>query len=141
MQQLVFQAPGRYDWQEARDPELSAPGQALVRPVAVACCDLDVAVAEGRLPMPPGHAVGHEGIGEVVAVGEEVGRFAVGDLVIVPFQMERGMVARLPGRGAIEPSAGRTSAPRCLGVVMRHQPITVERLIGTLAFSSHGLVT
>ena len=43
-----------------------------MRPVAVACCDLDVGVAQGVLPMPPGHAVGHEGVAEVVAVGDAV---------------------------------------------------------------------
>jgi threonine dehydrogenase-like Zn-dependent dehydrogenase len=61
-----------------------------VRPVAVACCDLDVAVAEGRLPMPPGHAVGHEGVAEIVAAGDGVEDFEVGDRVIVPFQINCG---------------------------------------------------
>src|SRR4051812_49958433 len=69
MHQLMFEAAGEYAWRDAPDPEITAPGQAIVRPVAVACCDLDVAVAEGRLPMPPGHAVGHEGVAEVVAGG------------------------------------------------------------------------
>ena len=58
--------------------------------MAVACCDLDVAVAEGRLPMPPGHAVGHEGVAEVVAVGDAVREVKVGDRVIVPFQISCG---------------------------------------------------
>jgi len=71
-------------------PEITAPEQATVRPVAVACCDLDVAVAEGRLPMPPGHAVGHEGVAEVVAVGDAVRGVKVGDRVIVPFQISCG---------------------------------------------------
>jgi threonine dehydrogenase-like Zn-dependent dehydrogenase len=56
----------------------------------VACCDLDVAVAEGQLPMPPGHAVGHEGVAEVVAVGDAVREVKVGDRVIVPFQISCG---------------------------------------------------
>src|SRR5690242_10556663 len=90
MRQLMFLERGRYDWQDVPDPELSTPAQALVRPLAVACCDLDVAVAEGRLPLPPGHVVGHEGIGEVVAVGDGVTRFGVGDRVIVPFQISCG---------------------------------------------------
>ncbi|EUA08770.1 putative formaldehyde dehydrogenase, glutathione-independent [Mycobacterium xenopi 4042] len=61
MRQLVFEEDGRYAWRETVEPEIKSPEQALVRPTAVACCDLDVAVVEGRLPMPPGHAVGHEG--------------------------------------------------------------------------------
>ena len=93
MQELVFEEAGRYGWQEASDPEISAPEQALVRPLAVACCDLDVAVCQGRLPMPPGHAVGHEGLGEVVAVGEDVGAVRVGDRVVVPFQINCGHCA------------------------------------------------
>lgn len=90
MQQLVFEEPGRYAWREAAEPEISAGGQALVRPVAVACCDLDVGVAQGVLPVPPGHAVGHEGLAEVVAVGDEVTTVRVGDRVVVPFQINCG---------------------------------------------------
>ena len=71
-------------------PRSPAPEQALVRPLAVACCDLDVAVCQGRLPMPPGHAVGHEGVAEVVAVGDAVRDVRVGDRVVVPFQISCG---------------------------------------------------
>lgn len=90
MQQLTLEQPGRYGWRDVPEPEIYGPGQALVRPVAVACCDLDVAVAEGVLPLPPGHAVGHEGLAEVVAVGEGVRDFRVGDRVVVPFQINCG---------------------------------------------------
>ncbi|MDT5163101.1 MAG: hypothetical protein QOC90_3411 [Mycobacterium sp.] len=90
MQQLMFEAAGEYVWRDAPDPEIAAPEQAIVRPIAVACCDLDVAVAEEQLPMPPGHAVGHEGVAEVVAVGDAVREVKVGDRVIVPFQISCG---------------------------------------------------
>lgn len=90
MQQLMFEDAGRYAWREAPDPQLTDPRQAIVRPLAVACCDLDVAVAQGRLPMPPGHAVGHEGVAEVVAVGDSVRSAEVGDRVVVPFQINCG---------------------------------------------------
>jgi threonine dehydrogenase-like Zn-dependent dehydrogenase len=90
VRQLMFEEAGRYAWQDAPEPTISAPEQALVRPVAVACCDLDVGVAQGVLPMPPGHAVGHEGIAEVVAVGDAVRDIRVGDRVVVPFQISCG---------------------------------------------------
>lgn len=93
MQQLVFEAAGTYAWREAPDPHLTDPKQAIVRPLAVACCDLDVAVAQGRLPMPPGHAVGHEGVAEVVAVGDDVRSVSVGERVVVPFQISCGQCA------------------------------------------------
>jgi threonine dehydrogenase-like Zn-dependent dehydrogenase len=44
----------------------------------------------GRLPTPPGHTVGHEGIAEVVAVGDAVAGVTVGDRVVVPFQISCG---------------------------------------------------
>lgn len=90
MQQLVVEEAGSYAWREIAEPRIQAPEQAIVRPTVVACCDLDVAVAEGRLPMPPGHAVGHEGIGEVVAVGDAVHSVAPGDRVVIPFQINCG---------------------------------------------------
>jgi len=90
MQQLVFEDAGSYAWREAPEPEIQFPEQAIVRPTLVACCDLDVAVAQGRLPMSPGHAVGHEGIGEVVAVGDAVRGVAPGDRVVIPFQISCG---------------------------------------------------
>jgi threonine dehydrogenase-like Zn-dependent dehydrogenase len=90
MRQLVFEESHSYGWHEVADPEIQAPEQAIVRPLLVACCDLDVAVAEGRLPLPPGHAVGHEGIGEVVAVGDAVQGVRPGDRVVVPFQISCG---------------------------------------------------
>jgi threonine dehydrogenase-like Zn-dependent dehydrogenase len=90
MKQLTFEDVGQYVWRDVPDLTITAPEQALIRPLAVACCDLDVAVVHGRLPMPPGHAVGHEGLGEVVAVGDDVSGVRVGDRVVVPFQISCG---------------------------------------------------
>lgn len=93
MRQLVFEDIGRYAWHESAEPEITDPRQALVRPLVVACCDLDVGVAQGALPMPPGHAVGHEGVAEVVAVGDDVTSVRAGDRVVVPFQINCGECA------------------------------------------------
>jgi threonine dehydrogenase-like Zn-dependent dehydrogenase len=90
MRQLIFEEAGRYAWREVPDLEITAPRQALVRPLMVACCDLDVAVCRGRLPLQPGYAVGHEGLAEVVAIGDDVDGVRVGDRVVVPFQINCG---------------------------------------------------
>lgn len=90
MRELAIQGRQSCTWRDVPDLQISDPRQALVRPLVVACCDLDVAVAEGRLPIAPGHAVGHEGVGEVVAVGAEVTSVRVGDRVVVPFQISCG---------------------------------------------------
>jgi len=86
----MFEEAGRYAWRDVAEPKITAPGQALVRPLVVACCDLDVAVARGVAPLPPGYAVGHEGLAEVVAVGDDVSGVRVGDRVVVPFQISCG---------------------------------------------------
>jgi threonine dehydrogenase-like Zn-dependent dehydrogenase len=40
--------------------------------------------------LPPGYAVGHEGLAEVVAVGDDVRAVRAGDRVVVPFQISCG---------------------------------------------------
>lgn len=90
MRQLTFEEAGRYGWRDVPEPEIAAPEQAVVRPLVVACCDLDIAVAAGQAPLPPGYAVGHEGLAEVVAVGDAVTTVRPGDWVVVPFQISCG---------------------------------------------------
>jgi threonine dehydrogenase-like Zn-dependent dehydrogenase len=89
VRQLTFVEAGRVEWREVPDPELSDPAGVLVRPLAVARCDIDVPMAtEGLFPGP--FAVGHETVAEVVAVGDAVSRRRVGDRVVVPFQVSCG---------------------------------------------------
>ncbi|WP_137802222.1 alcohol dehydrogenase AdhP [Kocuria sp. 2SI] len=59
------------------------PGQALVRLIASGVCHTDLHAAHGDWPVKPEPPFipGHEGVGEVVAVGPEVTRVKVGDLV------------------------------------------------------------
>ena len=89
MRQLVFVQAGRVAWQEVADPELLDPHGALVRPLAVARCDLDHPMAAfGFFPGP--FAVGHETVAEVIAVGDRVSERRVGERVLVPFQVSCG---------------------------------------------------
>jgi len=69
----------------ATGPVVSSPEAAVVRPVAVARCDLDVGVLQGAFPLPGPYPFGHEGVAEVVEVGAAVTSVAAGDLVVVPF--------------------------------------------------------
>jgi len=78
------------EWRDLADPVLGGPGEALVRPLAVALCDLDHLMIQGQAPIPGEIALGHEQVGEVVAVGDEVAGHDVGDLVAVPFQISCG---------------------------------------------------
>jgi alcohol dehydrogenase len=88
MRQLVFLGPGRVEWQEAPEPAVGGSLEAVVEPVAVATCDLDVAVLRGTFRAFPGpFPLGHEGVARVTDVGEAVSSVVPGDLVVVPFQI------------------------------------------------------
>jgi len=87
MRALVFRGPMALAWEEVETPKLEEPRDALVRPIAVARCDLDPAIALGLYPMPAPFVMGHEMVGEVVAVGEAISNVRLGDKVIVPFQL------------------------------------------------------
>ena len=87
MRALMFRGPMAIAWEEIETPKLLEPRDALVRPIAVARCDLDPAIAIGLYPMPAPFVMGHEMVGEVVAVGEAISNVHLGDKVIVPFQL------------------------------------------------------
>ena len=87
MKWLQIEAPGRAVWTDAPVPE-PAPGEVLLRVLGVTTCphwDLHIF---GGVPMYPGAKLeypyqpgqpGHEGMGEVVALGQGVTQFRVGD--------------------------------------------------------------
>ena len=87
MRALMFRGPMAIAWEEVETPRLVEPRDALVRPIAVARCDLDPAIAIGLYPMPAPFVMGHEMVGEVVAVGEAISNVRLGYKVIVPFQL------------------------------------------------------
>ena len=82
----------RAAWNGARwpSPSWAGPGEALVRPLAVALCDLDHLIVQGQAPIPGEIALGHEQVGEIVAVGDEVADHRVGERVVGPFQISCG---------------------------------------------------
>lgn len=94
MRQLTFVEPGKLEWREVSEPKLDADVEAIVRPVTVATCDLDLALVRGKAPAAREFAFGHEGIAEVIEVGDDVGTVAPGMLVSVPFQISCGQCAR-----------------------------------------------
>lgn len=90
MQRLVLDGPNSLRWEDAAEPTLTTPDQALVRPIAVATCDIDPAVIQGRFPLQGPYPFGHEGVAEVIAVGDDVTTVRPGDNVVVPFQISCG---------------------------------------------------
>jgi alcohol dehydrogenase len=90
---LTYTAPHELEWREAREPSLSSDRAALVRPVAVATCDLDALIIGGHSPFAPPFPIGHECVAEVTDLGDAVTSLAPGQLVSVPFQISCGECA------------------------------------------------
>ena len=86
MRELTYVGPGQVEWREAPAPRLEGDGQVLVRPIAVATCDLDAVIVRGLAPFPPPFPLGHESVAEVGEIGDAVRTVRPGDRVVVPFQ-------------------------------------------------------
>jgi threonine dehydrogenase-like Zn-dependent dehydrogenase len=114
MKQLYYVKKRRLEWRDVPEPTLLLPGDAIVRPIAAARCDLDnafllndmstafrvglalhvldplVKTSFGVPPFEGPFQYGHECVAEVVAVGADVKNFDTGDRVVVPFQLSCG---------------------------------------------------
>jgi alcohol dehydrogenase len=82
MRAVTFQAPGEVRVDEVAPPELTAPDEAIVRVEASGVCGSDLHIYHGRVAMEQGFVLGHEYVGTVVAVGDQVTRVAEGDRVL-----------------------------------------------------------
>src|SRR5919204_3005321 len=79
---VTFQAPGDVRVEERPVPELLAPDDAIVRVEATGICGSDLHIYHGRVKIEPGFTIGHEFVGTVLAVGDEVTRVKPGDRVL-----------------------------------------------------------
>jgi threonine dehydrogenase-like Zn-dependent dehydrogenase len=71
---------------EMPDPVIEQPTDAIVKVIASCICGSDLWPYRGdNGPIAEARTIGHECLGEIVAVGSAVSSFAVGDRVIVPF--------------------------------------------------------
>lgn len=90
MRELAFIGKGHLEWRDAGEPRLQGDGEALVRPLAVATCDIDRLFVAGLAPVAEPFPFGHECVAEVTDVGDAVEDVRPGDLVSVPFQVSCG---------------------------------------------------
>ncbi len=90
MKGLILHGTNDVRWEEVADPVITDPNSAIVAPIAVATCDLDVGVLRGAFPLPGPYPFGHEAVAVVTQVGDGVRGFRSGDRVVVPFQISCG---------------------------------------------------
>jgi alcohol dehydrogenase len=90
MRALRLMPGGRLRWAGVPAPPPPGPLGAVVRPLAVATCDLDRPMGLGATPFLAPLHFGHECVAEVLAVGREVTTCRPGQRVVVPFQISCG---------------------------------------------------
>ena len=77
--------------EQVPDPRILNPRDAIVRVTATAICGSDLHLYGGFVPtMKKGDILGHEFMGEIVAVGSGVDNLGEGDRVAVPFHISCG---------------------------------------------------
>jgi threonine dehydrogenase-like Zn-dependent dehydrogenase len=87
MRSLVLEEARRLAWHEAPEPQRRHEREAIVRPLAVATCDLDQPMIFGQTPFTFPIHLGHECVAEVV---EGPDGLTPGDRVVIPFQISCG---------------------------------------------------
>jgi NDMA-dependent alcohol dehydrogenase len=60
-------------------------GEVMIKLAACGVCHSDLSATNGTIPFPPPVVLGHEGAGRIVAVGEGVSDYKVGDHVVSSF--------------------------------------------------------
>ena len=81
---LVYRGPGKKKLEQVPRPGIQQPTDAVVRVTRTTICGTDLHILRGDVPtVDVGRILGHEGIGVVESVGDAVGRYRVGDRVLI----------------------------------------------------------
>jgi alcohol dehydrogenase len=90
MRAAVYHGPGDIRIENVPDPRIEKPTDAIVRITHTAICGSDLWFYRGQQEYEPGWRVGHEPMGVVEAIGDEVRHVKPGDFVIAPFAISDG---------------------------------------------------
>ncbi|TCN32056.1 zinc-dependent alcohol dehydrogenase [Sinorhizobium americanum] len=91
MKALTWHGKGDIRCESVPDPAIEDEGDAIIKVTACAICGSDLHIYNGLIPaMEHGDVVGHETMGEVVALGKAASKLKVGDRVVVPFTIACG---------------------------------------------------
>jgi threonine dehydrogenase-like Zn-dependent dehydrogenase len=91
MRALTWQGRRNVSVETVKDPIIEQPTDAIIEVTSTAICGSDLHLYEVLGPfLSPGDVLGHETMGVVVEAGPEAGDLAVGDRVVVPFNISCG---------------------------------------------------
>ncbi|PVH71555.1 GroES-like protein [Cadophora sp. DSE1049] len=97
MRALVFSGiPFQVNVTDVPIPSIQQPTDVIVKVSTAAICGSDLHFYRGFSGGTPPWIVGHEGIGVVSAIGDAVTGFTVGDYVLVPDNLDTGLVVMGP---------------------------------------------
>lgn len=84
MRALVYHGPGKLSLDEKPKPVIQDPTDAIVRIKKTSICGTDLDIVKGEVPVAvDGQTLGHEGVGVIEQVGENISNFREGDHVLV----------------------------------------------------------
>ena len=90
MRAVVYHGPRDVRVANVPDAKIERPTDVLVKISRTNICGSDLHMYEGRTDVEQGKVLGHENLGQVVEVGEAVGRVKPGDWVCLPFNVSCG---------------------------------------------------
>lgn len=91
MKALCWMGSGKVEVHNVNDPSILNPHDAIIRVTRTAICGSDLHLFDGFIPtMEEGDILGHEFMGIVEEVGQEVDNLRPGDRVVVPFTIACG---------------------------------------------------
>jgi threonine dehydrogenase-like Zn-dependent dehydrogenase len=86
MKALVWHGKQDIRCDNVPDPEIEDSKDAIIKVTSCAICGSDLHLFHNFIPgMMPGDIVGHETMGEVVEVGQDVSKLKKGDRIVIPF--------------------------------------------------------
>jgi len=84
MKALVYQGPGRKEWQDRPKPTILQATDAIVRIITTTICGTDLHILKGDVPtVTAGRILGHEGVGIIEEMGTNVLGFHKADKVLI----------------------------------------------------------
>lgn len=90
MKAIVYHKPKDMRYQDWEDPAIKEPRDAILRVTSTAICGSDLHFYNGTIPQTRPMVVGHEFMGIVKEVGQDVKNLKPGDRVVVPFPISCG---------------------------------------------------
>jgi S-(hydroxymethyl)glutathione dehydrogenase / alcohol dehydrogenase len=90
MKAVQFQAPKKVSVVDVDEPTIEQPRDIVLRVTSTAICGSDLHIYNGLIPQLKPMTLGHEFMGVVEEVGDDITTLKAGDRVIVPFPLADG---------------------------------------------------